>query len=136
MAYKKTNEAWFGDSFNRPYTVACYSANGDEVMKGYIKDCALSFSDDSTAEVNCAFDLANGLSNVAYGVASASSGDLYCSGVVKAHDYALEGITDSFASEIQKIQAQINDLKQNLVPKKGADKLRSALKTLNYTRET
>lgn len=119
MTYKKTNEAYFGDSFNRPYTVACYSANGDEVIKGYVKDCDLSLSADSATEVNCTFDLATGLSSTAYGTAN----------------YTVEGVTDSFATEIKKIEAQVNDLKQNFVPKKGANKLRSALKTLNYTRE-
>lgn len=131
MTWKKANEAYFGDSFNRPYSVACYSANSDEVMKGYIKDCSLSLSADSATEVDCTFDLATGV----YGTASANSGSLYCSGAVKANDYAIEGVTNNFAEEIKMIEAQINDLKQNFVPKTGANKLRSALKTLNYTRE-
>jgi hypothetical protein len=120
MNYKKTNEAWFGDSFNRDSTLCNYAIANHDLKS-----------------INSAIDLASydGLSNTAYGVASASSSDLYCSGVVKASDYAIEGVTDSFATEIKKIEAQINDLKQNFVPKKGANKLRSALKTLNYTRE-
>ena len=135
MTYKKTNEAYFGDSFIRPYTVACYNSNGDEVMKGYIKDCDLSLSADSATEVNCTFDLAKGLSSTAYGLANSKSGDLHCSGVVKASDYAIEMVTDSLCTELKKIQTQIDDLKQNCVPKIGVNKLRSALKTLNYTRE-
>lgn len=122
MPYKKTNEVWFGDSFNRPYTVACYSANGDEVMKGYIKDCDLSLSADSATEVNCTFDLATGLNGTTCGMASNDA-------------INIKGATDSFATEIKRIDAQINDLKQNFVPKKGANKLRSALKTLKYKRE-
>lgn len=128
MPYKKTNEAWFGDSFNRPYTVACYSAKGDEVMKGYIKDCNLSLSADSATEVDCTFDLATGLSNTVYGTASTSGGDLCCS-------EAVEAATVSLTTELKKIQAQIDDLKKNMVPKTHVTQLRSALKTLSYKRE-
>lgn len=118
-SFKKTNEAWFGDSFNRDSTVCSYIA-----------------SDKSLNSMNTSIDLAyDGLSNVAYGLASANSGDLYCSGTVKANDYAIEGVTDSFTTEINKIKAQINDLKKNLETKKESSKFRLALKTLHYKRE-
>jgi len=104
-------------------------------MKGYIKDCSLSLSADSATEVDCTFDLATEGSNTAYGIASANSGNLYCSGVIKANDYAIENITDSLITEIKRIDAQINDLKKNFVPKKECSELRSALKTLHYKRE-
>ena len=112
MAYKKTNEAWFGDSFNRDSTV-----------------CSYAIANNDLKSINSVVDLTYD------GSASIGSGDLYCSGVVKASDYAIEGVTDSFATEIKRIAAQINDLQQNFVPKKGANKLRLALKTLNYKRE-
>lgn len=113
MIYKKTNEAWFGDSFNRDSTTCSYTiANND--LKSIIDSVDL---------------VTSGSSNAVYGVTNAGGE------IVKTSDYAIECVTDSFATEIKRIEAQINDLKQNFVPKKGANKLRSALKTLNYTRE-
>lgn len=118
--WKKTNEAWFGDTFDRDSTV-----------------CSYAITDNDLKSITGAIDLAyDGLSNTAYGVTSASSsGDLHCSGIVKASDYAIKGVTDSFVTELKEIKAQINDLQQNYVPKKGVNELRSALKTLHYKRE-
>ena len=73
--WKKTNEAYFGDSFNRPFTVACYAANGEHLFNGKISDCSLSYDSDSctTANIDCSLDtcgvVAKGLSGVAYGKA-------------------------------------------------------------------
>lgn len=117
--WKKANEAYFGDSFNRDSTVCSY-AIADNDLKSI------------TGTVDLAYD---GLSNTAYGLASANNVDLYCSGTVKANDYAIELVTDSLTTELKKIQMDIDELKKNMVPKKGVNELRSALKTLHYKRE-
>jgi LPS O-antigen subunit length determinant protein (WzzB/FepE family) len=123
MAYKKTNEAWFGDSFNRDsITAACscdLANNVDSLTElvGYVTDAGVTYGTASNA------------------IAISSNGDLTCKGAISTCDYAINCATDGLTTKLEKIQAQIDDLKQNYVPKKGTDKLRLALKTLNYTRE-
>lgn len=122
MAYKKTNEAWFGDSFNRDANLCSYTVTSDDLQ-------SIIGSVDASITPN---------DYMAYGVAdkiSATSSNLSCKETVTANDYAIASVTDSLSTELKKIQAQIDDLKQNYVPKKGADKLRSALATLRYNRE-
>ena len=122
MAYKKTNEAYFGDSFNRPSTVTCYAASSTDKLAdltGYI-----------TLENDGTLTMANkGISSW-----TDSCSTVTCSGTIKGVDLSINGV-DSLSSELTAIKAQIDDLKQNFVPKTGANKLRSALKTLSYPRE-
>jgi hypothetical protein len=121
MTWKKANEAYFGDSFNRDSTTCSYAIAGSNELtslNGYV-DMITTCAD-----------------NIAYGKADkATSGDLYCSGVVKASDFAIECATDSLSTALKKMQAQIDELKLNMVPKTGTHKLRSALATLKYERE-
>lgn len=117
--WKKANEAYFGDTFNRDSAVCSYAITDNDLKS-------------ITGTVDLAYD---GLSNTAYGLASASSGDLYCSGTIKANDYAIELVTNSLTTELKKIQMDIDELKKSMVPKKENSELRSALKTLHYKRE-
>ena len=116
MAYKKTNEAWFGDSFNRDSVVTACSydlaKSGDSLtgVIGYVTDAGAT-----------------------YGIAAKGAIDVNSSNVT--YENVVSSVTDNLTTKLKEIQAQIDDLKQNYVPKKGADKLRSALKTLSYTRE-
>lgn len=122
MTWKKANEVYFGDSFNRDSTTCSYAIAGSNELtslNGYV-DMITTCAD-----------------NIAYGKADkATSGDLYCSEVIKASDFAAIGsATDSLSAALKKMQAQIDELKLNMVPKTGAHKLRSALATLKYERE-
>jgi hypothetical protein len=120
MTWKKANEAYFGDSFNRDGILCSYTVadSGDLTsVSGY--------ADTATICAN----------NIALEKTKAMSGDLNCSGTVKAVDFAIESATDSLRTELKKLQAQIDELKLNMVPKTGTHKLRSALATLKYERE-
>lgn len=115
MAYKKTNEAWFGDSFNRDGTITAYN-------------CAISSLSgeplDSLATVTA--DCAIGSD---YTVASVK-GDIGWNNTI-----AISSSVDTLVDRLEVLQTQLDDLKKNFVPKKGAHELRSALKTLKYKRE-
>lgn len=122
---KKTNEAWFADTFNRPSTIACYAVDGTKLFDGAISTRDLS-----------------------YGVDCATEADITCSVSASANnEYALaKGATnytpsvefivrDEMSNAISSLQAQIDDLRQRLETKTASDELRSALKTLHYKRE-
>ena len=100
-------EVWAGDSFNRDATICAY-----DVATNTMSDAVVT----------------------AKGLARANTGNLYCSSNIKDADVTIDRC-DSLSMELKKIQAQINDFKQNFVPKKDAHSLRSALKTLQYKRE-
>lgn len=113
MAYKKTNEAWFGDSFNRDSVMCSYAPMSGELTinsKGKITatDCGI-------------------LDGAVYAL---NSVDSY--GTI---DFATSDMVETLGSKIESIRAQLDDLKKNFAPKTGACELRSALKTLAYKRE-
>ena len=117
--WKKENEAWFGDTFDRPSTIACYTAEGKHLFNGRVSACDLSYSPDSYTEASITCDLANAADGIGYTVAKNASINQ----------------VESLSDKIRDIQAQINDLKKNLETKKECSELRSALKTLHYKRE-
>lgn len=118
--WKKTNEAWFGDTFDRSSTTACYNAEGKHLCDGRISTCDLSYSPDSYTKASITCDLANTADNiVGYAIAESAS----------------VNPVESLSDKIKDIQAQIDDLKKNLETKKENSELRSALKTLQYKRE-
>lgn len=110
-AWEKTNEAWFGDTFDRSSTIACYNTEGKHLFDDCcISGCDLSYSPDIYTKAD---------NSVGYTVAKSASINQ----------------VDSLSDKIRYIQAQINDLKKNLETKKEYSELRSALKTLHYKRE-
>ena len=115
MPFKKTNEAYFGDSFNRD-SVLCYAtadAKASDSASFSCKNATINL--DTLASITGCCDL----------TAKADSGVLGIS-------YVEDKVSmDSFNDLIARVVA----LESNTVPKKGADELRCALKTLNYTRE-
>jgi uncharacterized protein (DUF342 family) len=111
--YKKTNEAWFGDSFNRDALTCSYSA---------INDVVNSITCGAVTAANCA-------TGSDYTVAKGTR-EANCYTDVVAIDRI-----DTLSDQLQKIQEQIDGLKKSLETKKSDNKLRLALKTLNYTRE-
>jgi hypothetical protein len=127
MPYKKSNEAWFGDSFNRGPMTLTFLGENDNVYSCAVNNVSI----ENSLEGSCTFtaDLAPGSDwTVAKGVNSCS----YASG---ATSHAKGHRVSTLETEIKKVQAQIDGLKQKLEPKNGANKLRLMLKTLNYTRE-
>ena len=137
--WKKTNEAYFGDSFNRPSTIACYAANGDHLFDGKISTCDLSYSPDSliTANIDCSLDsygaVAKGVSSHAEGVSSVAYGKTdYEPMKLCVDSMALKTDLSSVSSKLNELQAQIDDLKRK---KTATSELRRALHTLNYKSE-
>ena len=120
--HKKTNEAWFGDTFDRNATL-CYAtedgSNHEMLVKGLTMSSPQIIDKDAYGEVTFTCDLANTADSTAYGIAKSTSTNQ----------------VESLSDKIRDIQAQINDLKKNLETKKENSELRLALKTLHYRRE-
>ena len=114
MSWKKTNEAWFGDTFDR--------------------------SGISAMAYNCAADSAISADNTVYTYATATCDSAPASkGISKlcinGDTYEIKADVSSVTNRVDELQAQIDALKENYVPKTVRDDLRSALKTLHYKRE-
>lgn len=120
MPSKKANEAYFGDIFNRPMMTFC-NADGSQQELGYIPDF------DSSWILNQASDAI-----VSYDVAKGSD----CTAIMtKGISSAVSCTTEEIKDEISAIAARLAALESQLEKKNARDDLRSALKTLNYTRE-
>lgn len=126
--WKKTNEAYFGDTFNRDATL-CYATEDGSSYDAAIK--ATNWKDNNIT-FTCANATTDGVAFKALcdNIASTADGISYAIGE-KASTNQIESLSD----KIRDIQAQINDLKKNLETKKENSELRSALKTLHYKRE-
>lgn len=122
---KKTNEAWFGDSFDRGTLTAYNASNGEICFTA--NNCAINTS---------ALDGLTGYSDRC----SIATADCTSS------DYAIAKcvgeITNEFVvkSDVSTIQSQLHELQEKvdkLVEKSNiaTSKLRQGLKTLRYTRE-
>lgn len=121
--WKKANEAYFGDRFNRDSTVCCTTAdenNYDTLVKSLSMSSPQIIDKDLHGEVTFACNLAN-TADIGIGYAIAENASI--------------NQVESLSDKIRGIQAQIDDLKKKLETKKENLELRSALKTLNYTRE-
>ena len=121
---KKTNEAWFGDSFDRGTLTAYNASNGEICFTA--NNCQLNTS---------ALDRLTGYTDLCT-IATADCGSDYA--VAKG----ISGITNEFAvkSDVSTIQSQLHELQEKvdkLVEKSNiaTSKLRQGLKTLRYTRE-
>lgn len=121
---KKTNEAWFGDSFDRGTLKAYIPATGELCFSA--NNC--SINSDTLSELIgyvTAADCAIGSDSTAYTVA-------------KGGNSHAEGITisavDSLSDQLDAIKARLSVLEENISIKKKSD-IRSDLKTLNYKRE-
>lgn len=119
---KKTNEAWFGDTFDRGATL-CYATEDGSNYEMLLKSLTMSspqiIDKDAYGEVTFTCDLANAADSIGYAIAKSASVNQ----------------VESLSDKIEEIQAQLNDLKKILETKKENSELRSALKTLHYTRE-
>ena len=121
---KKTNEAWFGDTFNRgtlnayiPATgEVCFTANNCSInqdvlneLAGYVTTADCAISNDSTA----------------YAVAKGCG----------SHTEAITiGAVDSLSDQLDAIRARLSVLEENISTKQRSN-IRNGLKTLRYKRE-
>ena len=115
MAYTKTNETWFGDSFNRAATITAYNCSIDsDTLKGLCESTGSSGLYDIS--FNC-----NGGVTYAKGAASHAEGRV-----------ATISEVDNLKDELKKVQAQFENLQKKWTKN---NELRSTLKTLQYIRE-
>lgn len=121
MPPKKANEAYFADVFNRPATIAFCNADGSQQALGYIKDFDVSWGLDRATEAVVTCDLASDCD--------------YTAIMSKGVSSAITCTTEELKDEISAIAARLAALESQLEKKNARDNLRSALKTLNYTRE-
>lgn len=119
MPWKKENEAYFGDTFNREATLsACNmvlqeTADALNSLSGACSDYTLTFSN----------------SNTNYMVSKDYNS------IMKIDGSQIEVNSTTLTDSLEKLQEQINELKRSLEPKKSVNKLRAQLVTLNYKRE-
>lgn len=123
MSYRKTNEAWFGDTFNRD-PVYCYATA--DVAENSVNDTSYVIKglNNNSATFTC--------NNVA--VNDSLLNEL--TGRIAATDkISITATKDELEDSLSKISARIDALEQTILTKKSSSDLRSALKTLNYKRE-
>jgi hypothetical protein len=132
--WKKTDEVYFGDSFNRPSTIACYAANGDHLFDGKISACDLSYSPDSltTANIDCSLNNVVTMSSHADALLGITGKADYGSVELCADSVALKTDIASVSSKLNELQAKIDNLERK---KTTTSELRRALHTLNYKSE-
>ena len=121
-------EVWAGDSFDRNATLS-FCADGmnyDAAIKSITSQPKVIGANDCGEVTFCSCDFA-------------PKGDLTivkgANGTNYYNDINITSEVECLRDAIDKIEAQIGDLQRNYVPKKGANELRSALKTLHYKRE-
>lgn len=126
MAWKKENNAYFADSFDRD-SALCYTAEAicatDANNKLYdLGSGTLSFTINNASINNDVLTYATGGTGYDQGVATVSK------------SFTIDGI-GQVSSKIEELQAQIDNLKKNLASNKSCIGLRPALATLKYKRE-
>lgn len=125
--WKKTNEAWFGDTFDRDTTLCSYttdgvglSSNGSiAACNAYIPMGELTYASGSNSNAESIFTVAKGTDGI--------NSTKLC-----VDDLAINGKCESITDKLQQLQAQIDALKKRPIV---ISELRSALKTLHYKRE-
>ena len=126
MPYKKTNEAWFGDSFNRDNTVCAYTIANNDLQS------ISGAPDDLTGIVNnftITADYAKGIDTSAIAIAKSNDSALEWKDTVSISS------VDLLSDKLENLQAQINSLKKTIEKRGVGLSIRPALKTLKYTRE-
>lgn len=130
MAWKKQEDAYFADTFDRDAlmcSIDCAIDANKAVPKSIsIDSSGLSFT---MPNVRC-YDTLNEVTGYV-----ATTADNTGNWTLSSCDTAGVSIVDTVSDKLQDLQAQINVLKKNLEKPKVTDGLRSALKTLQYKRE-
>lgn len=126
MPYKKTNEAWFGDGFNRSPLSGELSFTVDNC---YINSAALEGLTGTANNFTITADCAKGI-------------DASTIAIAKSNDSALEwkdtvsiSSVDLLSDKLENLQAQIDNLKKTIEKSGVGLSIRPALKTLKYQRE-
>lgn len=116
-SWKKTNEAYFGDSFDRSNMSTAYLNNAtyDSAIATAIDKCA--------ATANCSVSSLDGLVNYVKADNGVS---------LKWDEINTKADISTLQDQFNILQAQIDDLKKSYTT---TTKLRLALKTLQYKRE-
>lgn len=117
----KTGEAWFGDSFDRGISL------GPGELNFTVNNC--NINTDALAE------LTGCCNNYAVASADCAIATDCAAYAVADNSICISNSVDTLSDKLNELSARIDDLKQNFVPKKGVNKLRLALKTLQYKRE-
>ena len=120
MPPKKANEAYFADIFNRPATLAFYNADGSCSL-GCIEDFDIGWTPSDAVEAQVTCDVA--------------PNSEYVAATVKGISGSVSCVIDDIKGDIGAILARLASLESTVEKKNARDDLRSALKTLNYTRE-
>lgn len=123
--WKKANEAWFGDTFNRDTTLCSYTIDGVDLSSdsnfatcsAYIPMGEMTYASGSNSQAESAYTVAKGVPGI--NLVKSSVDDL---------EIKFESITD----KLKQLQTQIDSLKKRPMV---TSELRSALKTLHYKRE-
>lgn len=119
---KKTNEAWFGDSFDRG-TLTAYNASNGEIC----------FTANNCKINSEALDALTGCTDH-YTIATANCGSDYAiaKGATSYVDaIAMQSDVTTIQDELKKLQKQIDELNKAKIN----SVLRQQMKTLRYTRE-
>jgi hypothetical protein len=127
MPYKKTNEAWFGDSFNRSPLSGELSFTVDNC---YINSAALEGLTGTANNFTITADCAKGIDTSAT-IAIAKSND----SALEWKDTVSISSVDLLSDKLENLQAQIDNLKKTIEKRGVGLSIRPALKTLSYTRE-
>lgn len=121
----KTGEAWFGDSFDRSISLGpgelSITANNCSINTDVLSALTDYCDKYTVTSADCS-------------IATDCSGYAVTKGIKDNYSISIDSV-DTLSDRLNELNARIDDLKQNFVPKKGANKLRSALKTLQYKRE-
>ena len=121
---KKTNEAWFGDTFDRGTLTAYIPATGEACFTA--KNCSIN-SDvlNELAGYVTTADCAIGSDSTAYTVAKGCGSH--------AESVTISAV-DSLSDQLDAIKARISVLEENISTKQR-NNIRNELKTLRYKRE-
>lgn len=124
-SWKKTNEAWFGDTFDRDATLCSYTIDGVNSSS----NCAITAcnTDLSMRGLTCASG-SSSHADSAYTVVKSVDGINSVKLCVDDLEIKFESITD----KLKQLQAQMDAVKKRPIV---TSELRSALKTLHYKRE-
>lgn len=122
MAWKKAEESYFADSFNRDATLNCCYTIADNAISGAVDGWASATVDDLC-----------GYASKEIGI-SANTGTLSASTcAIGGYDVATVADIDSVTTSISDLVKRIEVLESNL--KAPQSELRRTLKTLQYKRE-
>ena len=122
MAWKKAEESYFADSFNRDATLNCCYTIADNAVSGAVDGWASATIDDLCGYANTGTSISKNIGTL--GVSTCAIG---------GYDIATKADVDSVTTNISDLVKRIEALENSL--KAPQNELRRTLKTLQYKRE-